>query len=161
MTLSFLLIISMNSIQKIRSPKIMNTKIPLHETRFATPLCEVQFGSLDISHKWIKRTNASNSTPSSSQHGPMRPKFEVQQPSSTETFQHKFLRKIAKASWYVTSFQLRKDLDIETVHNYIRRKAERYFDRLHRHPNSKSVMLSDDSNNTRRLRRQYIHDLIN
>lgn len=78
-----------------------------------------------------------------------------------ETFQHKFLRKIAKAPWYVTNSQIREDLNIEAVHSYIRRKAERYFDRLHRHPNPEAVMLLGDSNNTRRLRRQHIHDLIN
>ncbi len=83
------------------------------------------------------------------------------QHSYPENIPHKFLKKKAKAPWYVTNSQLREDLNIETEISYIRRKTERYFDRLHRHPTSEAVMPLDNLNITRRLRHQYICDLIN
>ncbi len=68
---------------------------------------------------------------------------------------------ITKAAWYVTNWQLRTNLNLNTVSEVIARQANHYIRHLHEHPNDEAVLLLDDSNDTRRLQRLHSLDLIN
>ncbi len=78
-----------------------------------------------------------------------------------QVVQNGFLRLITGAPWYIQNEQLHKDLDMETVDAIIHQRANRYFQRLHNHPNSEALVLLDASGDTRRLQRQHQHDLLN
>jgi hypothetical protein len=75
--------------------------------------------------------------------------------SVIERFQCKFLRIITKAQWFVTNFQLSRDLNLDSVEDSIAKKTNRYIDRLHKHPNVEAIILLDTTNHTRRLRRKH------
>lgn len=78
-----------------------------------------------------------------------------------ERFQNKYMRTITKAPWYVTNEQLRADLRLDPVSTVISKKAKQYVKRLQSHPNTKAIMLLDNTHDTRRLQRIHPLDLIN
>lgn len=78
-----------------------------------------------------------------------------------DRFQNKFMRTITSAPWFITNNQLRSDLKIDSVEVTINKKAVRYTQRLHKHPNIEAIELLDDTNTTRRLCRKHPLDLIN
>ena len=77
-----------------------------------------------------------------------------------ERFQNKFMRTITKAPFYVTNDQLRRDLDLDSISETIRKQSTRYVHRLHNHTNTEAIQLLDDQNDTRRLRRRHPLDLV-
>jgi hypothetical protein len=58
-----------------------------------------------------------------------------------ERFQSKALRMIVDALWYVTNTVIRRDLQIPTVKEEIRRYSSQYSARLCAHPNDLTVNL--------------------
>lgn len=78
-----------------------------------------------------------------------------------DRFQNKFMRAITSAPWYVTNGQLRSDLGLDPIEIAIKKKATKYTERLHEHPNIEAITLLDNTNTTRRLRRRHPLDLIN
>ncbi len=66
-----------------------------------------------------------------------------------ERFQNKFMRSVINVSFYITNEQLCSDLGLDDISVTICKKASRYIQRLHNHPNVEAVILLDDSNNTR------------
>jgi hypothetical protein len=80
-------------------------------------------------------------------------KIEIQ-----ERFQSKVLRMIADASWYVPNTVIRRDLQIPTVKEEIRRHSSQYSARLSAHPTELIVNLIELPDN-RRLRRHLPNDL--
>jgi hypothetical protein len=75
-----------------------------------------------------------------------------------ERFQSKALRKIVDAPWYVPNTVIRRDLQIPTVNEEIRRYSSQYSARLSAHPNGPIVNLLELPDN-RRLRRRLPNDL--
>jgi hypothetical protein len=75
-----------------------------------------------------------------------------------ERFQSKALRMIVKAPWYVPNTVIRRDLQIPTVKEEIRRYSSQYSARLSAHPNGLIVNLIGLPEN-RRLRRHLPNDL--
>jgi hypothetical protein len=75
-----------------------------------------------------------------------------------ERFQSEALRMIADASWYVPNTVIRRDLQIPTVKEEIRRHSSQYSARLSAHPNELIVNLIELPDN-RRLRRHLPNDL--
>jgi hypothetical protein len=75
-----------------------------------------------------------------------------------ERFQSKALRMIVDAPWYVTNTVTRKDLQIPTVKEEIRRYSSQYSTRLSAHTNDLIVNLIELPDN-RRLRRHLPNDL--
>jgi hypothetical protein len=69
-----------------------------------------------------------------------------------ERFQPKALRMIVDAAWYVPNTVIRKDLEIPTVKEEIRRYSSQYSARLSAHPNDLIVNLIELSDNRRLLR---------
>ena len=77
-----------------------------------------------------------------------------------ERFQNKFLRSIARAPWFISNEQLQNELDIEPVQSVIMKRATRYVSRLHQHPNTEAIQLLDDTNDTTRLQRKKLSNLL-
>jgi hypothetical protein len=75
-----------------------------------------------------------------------------------ERFQSKGLRMIVDALWYVPNTVIRRDLQIPTVKEEIRRYSSQYSARLSAHPNDLILNLTELSEN-RRLRRHLPNDL--
>jgi hypothetical protein len=75
-----------------------------------------------------------------------------------ERFQSKALRMIEDAPWYVPNTVIRRDLQIPTVKEEIRRYSSQYSPRLSTHPNCLVVNLMELPDN-RRLRRHLPNDL--
>jgi hypothetical protein len=75
-----------------------------------------------------------------------------------EHFQSKALRMIVDAPWYVPNTVIRRDLQIPTVKEEIRRHSSQYSARLSTHPNDLIVNLIELKDN-RRLRRHLPNDL--
>jgi hypothetical protein len=75
-----------------------------------------------------------------------------------ERFQSKALRMIVDAPWYVSNTVIRKDLQIPTVKEEIRRYSSQYSARLSTHPNDLIVNLVELPDNSR-LQRQLPNDL--
>jgi hypothetical protein len=75
-----------------------------------------------------------------------------------ELFQSKALRMIVDAHWYVPNMVIRRDLQIPTVKEEIRRYTSQYSARLSAHPNDLIVNLIELPDN-RRLRRHLPIDL--
>jgi hypothetical protein len=74
-----------------------------------------------------------------------------------ERCQPKALRMIADASWYVPNTVIRRDLQIPTVKEEIRRYSSQYSARLSAHPNGLVVNLMEQPDN-RRLWRHLPND---
>jgi hypothetical protein len=66
-----------------------------------------------------------------------------------ERFQSKALRMIVDASWYVLNTVFRRDLQIPTVKEEIRRYGSQYSARLSAHPNDLIVNLMELPDNRR------------
>jgi hypothetical protein len=75
-----------------------------------------------------------------------------------ERFQSKALRMIVDAPFYVSNTVIRRDLQIPTVKEEIRRYSSQYSARLSAHPNDLIVNLMELPDN-RRLRRHLPNDL--
>jgi hypothetical protein len=75
-----------------------------------------------------------------------------------ERFQSKALRMIVVAPWYVSNMVIRRDLQIPTVKEEIRRYSSQYSARLSAHPNGLVVNLMELPDN-KRLRRHLPNDL--
>jgi hypothetical protein len=75
-----------------------------------------------------------------------------------ERFQSKALHMIVDAPWYVLNTVIRRDLQIPTVKEEIRRYSSQYSARLSAHPNYLIVSLMELPDN-RRLRRHLPNDL--
>jgi hypothetical protein len=75
-----------------------------------------------------------------------------------ERFQSKVLRMIVDAPWYVPNTVIRRDIQIPTVKEEIRRYSSQYSGRLNTHPNDLIVNLIELPDN-RRLRRHLPNDL--
>jgi hypothetical protein len=75
-----------------------------------------------------------------------------------ERFQSKPLRMIVDASWYVPNTVIRRDLQIPTVKEEIRRFSSRYSVHLSAHPNDLTVNLMESPDN-RWMRRHLPNDL--
>jgi hypothetical protein len=75
-----------------------------------------------------------------------------------ERFQSEALRMIVDTPWYVPNTVIRKDLQIQTVKEEIRRYSSQYSARLSAHPNDLIVNLVELPDN-RRLRRHLPNDL--
>jgi hypothetical protein len=75
-----------------------------------------------------------------------------------ERFQSKALRMIVDAPWYVPKTVIRRDLQIPTVKEEIRRYSSQYSARLSAHPNDVVVNLTELPDN-RQLRRHLPNDL--
>ena len=76
-----------------------------------------------------------------------------------ERYQSKTLRLITSAPWFVSNNCIRKDLNVLSVRDEIKRFSEKYLQRLSDHINPLAVALLDDSTETRRLKRAHILDL--
>lgn len=76
-----------------------------------------------------------------------------------QTFQNKALRSIVNAPWYVRNHDLQRDLNIETVQEARRRFALKHEKRLLQHDNIEAIMLLDNSQQIRRLKRTKPTDL--
>jgi uncharacterized protein YeeX (DUF496 family) len=68
-------------------------------------------------------------------------------------FQNKVLRGIFDALWYVRNSDLRRDLNIESVTDIIKKMAQNHERRLHNHPNTEAIQLLNYREATRRLNR--------
>ena len=77
-----------------------------------------------------------------------------------ERFQNKFLRSIARAPWFISNEQLQNELDIEPVQSVIMKRATHYVSPLHQHPNTEAIQLLDDTNDTTRLQRKKLSNLL-
>jgi hypothetical protein len=75
-----------------------------------------------------------------------------------ERFQSKALRMIVDAPWYVPNMVIRRDLQVPTVKEEIRRYSSQYSARLSAHPNNLIVNLIELPDN-RRLRRHLPNNL--
>jgi hypothetical protein len=75
-----------------------------------------------------------------------------------ELFQSKVLRLITDAPWYVPNAIIRRDLQVPTVEEEIRRLSGQYYAGLCVHPNLLVIQLSRPSA-FRRLRRHLPSDL--
>jgi hypothetical protein len=75
-----------------------------------------------------------------------------------ERFQSKALRMIVDATWYVPNTIIRRDLQIPTVKEEIRRYSSQHSARLSTHPNDLIVNLIELPDN-RQLRRHVPNDL--
>jgi hypothetical protein len=75
-----------------------------------------------------------------------------------ERFQSKALHTMVDAPWYVPNTVIRRDLQIPTVKEEIRRYSSQYSARLSAHPNDLIVNLMELLDN-RRLRRHQPNDL--
>ncbi len=71
----------------------------------------------------------------------------------------KILRSIAKARWYERNVDIRADLDIDSVEDYITKMYTAYESRLHRHPNPEALALLEWDRCLRRLKRRKPHEL--
>jgi hypothetical protein len=76
-----------------------------------------------------------------------------------ERFQSKALRMIVDAPWYVPNTVIRRDLQIPTVKEEIRRYSSQYNARFSAHSNDLEVNLMEQSDKNRRLRRHLPNDL--
>lgn len=76
-----------------------------------------------------------------------------------QTFQSKALRTIADAPWFVSNKTLHRDLNIPFVKDEITKLSARYLQRLSDHENPLAIVLLDDSNEIKRLKRHHILDL--
>jgi hypothetical protein len=76
-----------------------------------------------------------------------------------ERFQLKALRMIVDSTWYVPNTVIRRDLQIPTVKEEIRRYSSQYSAHLSAHPNDVIVNLIELPD-SRRLRRHLPKDLI-
>lgn len=76
-----------------------------------------------------------------------------------EIIQMKILRNIAKARWYERNVDIRADLNIDSVEDYITKLYTSYENRLHNHPNPEALALLEKSENVRRLKRRKTFEL--
>ena len=76
-----------------------------------------------------------------------------------EVVQMKILRSISKARWYERNADIRADLNIDSVEDYITKMYNSYETRLHRHPNPEALALLEKDQCTRRLKRRKPHEL--
>ena len=76
-----------------------------------------------------------------------------------EVIQMKILRSIAKARWYERNADIRADLSIDSVEEYITKMYTAYEARLHRHPNPEALALLEWDRCIRRLKRRKPHEL--
>jgi hypothetical protein len=76
-----------------------------------------------------------------------------------ERFQSKALRMIVDAPWYLPNTVIRRDIQIPTVKEEIRRYSSQYSARLSTHPNDQIVNLTELPDN-RRLRIHQPKDLL-
>jgi hypothetical protein len=76
-----------------------------------------------------------------------------------EQFQLKALRMIGDAPRYVLNTIIRRDLQIPTVTEEIRRYSSQYSARLSAHPNGLVMNLMEQPDNNRRLQRHLPNDL--
>lgn len=67
--------------------------------------------------------------------------------------QNRALRQIVGARWYERNSDIHRDLGMETVSQFITKVATNYERRLHHHPNTEALLLLDNSNEFRRLKR--------
>lgn len=76
-----------------------------------------------------------------------------------QRYQSKTLRQITDAPWYVNNNSIHNDLKIPKVKNVIKSISQSYHSRLSYHPNVLAINLLDDTNETKRLKRNHILDL--
>lgn len=76
-----------------------------------------------------------------------------------QRFQSKTLRSFADAPWYISNKAIHDDLEMPLVKDEIKRFSKHYLDRLSNHNNLLAIMLLDDTNEVRRLKRKQILDL--
>lgn len=76
-----------------------------------------------------------------------------------QRYQSKLLRIIVDAPWYITNKALRRDLQIPTIKEEVRRYSQKYQKRLEAHPNSLAVNLMKGKPK-RRLKRKIPQDLL-
>lgn len=76
-----------------------------------------------------------------------------------EVIQMKIIRSIVKARWYERNEDIRRELDIESVEEYITKMYNNYEIRLHKHPNPEALALLDWTGCVRRLKRRKPHEL--
>ena len=69
------------------------------------------------------------------------------------------IRLITSAPWFISNNCIRKDLNVLSVREEIKRFSEKYLQRLSDHINPLAVALLDDGTETRRLKRAHILDL--
>jgi hypothetical protein len=70
-----------------------------------------------------------------------------------QQFQNKVLRGIVHAPWYVRNSNLRRDLNIESLTDVIKKVAQNHEQILHNHPNTEAMQLLNYREATRRLNR--------
>jgi hypothetical protein len=66
-----------------------------------------------------------------------------------QRFQNKVLRGIVDVPWYVRNSDLRRDLNIESVTDIIKKMAQNHERRLHNHPNTEAIQLLNYRETTR------------
>ena len=76
-----------------------------------------------------------------------------------EIMQMKILRSIVKARWYERNADIRADLNIDSVEDYITKMYSAYELRLHRHPNQEALALLEWDRCSRRLKRRKPYEL--
>lgn len=76
-----------------------------------------------------------------------------------EIIQMKILRSISKARWYERNVDIRADLNIDSVEDYITKMYNSYENRLHWHPNPEALALLEKDRCIRRLKRRKPHEL--
>ena len=76
-----------------------------------------------------------------------------------QRYQSMTLRTITGAPWYISNFDIHRDMNIPFVKDEIKRFAIRYTNRLDNHINTLAIELLDNSMDVRRLRRFHVLDL--
>lgn len=76
-----------------------------------------------------------------------------------QTIQSKILRSITSAPWFVSNKTIHNDLNIPFVTTEINKYSAKYLLRLSNHTNPLAIMLLDESNDVRRLKRYDVLDL--
>jgi len=77
-----------------------------------------------------------------------------------ERFQSKVLRITTDAPWYIPNAIIKRDLQIPTVKQEVRKYSANYRKRLDAHPNNLANALFQEQLGTRRLQRLYPADLV-
>lgn len=62
---------------------------------------------------------------------------------SLQIIQNKFLRKITGAPWYVRNCDLHRDVNLESIAQFMKRASRRFYDSAPHHPNPLVVNISD------------------
>lgn len=76
-----------------------------------------------------------------------------------EVVQNKILRLMANAKWYERNADIRAELGIESITSHISKLYVRYEARLHNHPNPEAIMLLEEGDYVRRLKRRKPQEL--